>query len=468
VSLWLRTGDQLKIENSSAQSGIFTQTLQRIVDVKEEEIRALVISCTYFFFLLSSYYILRPIRDEVGVQSGVKNLPWLFTGTLTVTLLANSLFSTLVAKLTAKRFISITYRFFITNLLIFYGLLLLASKAQNIWVGRAFFVWTSVFNLFVLSTFWAFMADIYRTDQAKRLFGFIGLGGTLGSVVGAGLTAFLAEKIGTGNLILVSVLLLEISAQCVSRLPATTRNPEEGEQGQTDKEPPIGGGILAGISHTASSPYLVGICVFLLLYTIGSTFLYFQQATIVEQNISDRAARTAFLGKIDLIVNTLTILTQLFLTGRIMKLLGVGITLALLPILSLLGFASLGAMPTLAVLVGFQVLRRAGNFAVERPAREVLFTVIKREDKYKAKNFIDTFVYRGGDQIGAWSYTLMGWLGLSMSGIAFAAVPISGLWLLIALWLGHEQATRAGEIRMRAEEREKTTKTQRAQRLGRY
>jgi ATP:ADP antiporter, AAA family len=384
----------------------------------------------------------------MGIQGGVKNLPWLFTGTLTVTLILNPFFSSLVAKFTVKRFISIAYRFFMANLLIFYVLLLVASKSQNIWIGRVFFIWTSAFNLFVVSIFWGYMADNFRTDQGKRLFGFIGVGGTLGSVVGAGITAFLAERLGTVNLLLISIALLELSVQCAKRFPTLSKRSDDSNRSASDKnETPIGGGILAGISHTVRSPYLVGICVYMLMFTIGSTFLYFQQATIIEQNFSDRASRTAFLGKIDLIVNLLTIFTQFFFTGRIIRILGVAVTLALIPAISLLGFSTMGAMPTLAVVVGFQILRRAGNFSIGGPVKEVLFTVVSREDKYKAKNFIDTFIYRGGDQVGAWSYALMGWLGLSMVGVAFTAVPISAVWLIISLWLGRRQALMANELK---------------------
>jgi AAA family ATP:ADP antiporter len=205
--------------------------------------------------------------------------------------------------------------------------------------------------------------------------------------------------------------------------------------------------VLAGVSHVFRSPYLLGIVAYMLLYTITATFLYFQQAEIVERVFEGRAARTGFFARIDLLVNVLTLGTQVFLTGRIIKLLGVGVTLALLPLLcmvgftglGLVGFAGLGLAPAVGVLVTFQVLRRAGNFSLARPARETLYTVVSREDKYKAKNFIDTFVYRGGDQIGAWSYAAMGWIGLTMTGIAFAAVPLAGVWLLVALWLGRKQ-----------------------------
>ncbi len=427
-----------------------------------------MLSCAYHFFILSGYYILRPIRDEMAVASGVRNLPWLFTGTLVAMLIVHPPFAALVAKLPRRRFISITYRFFIANLFVFFVLLKLAPESANIWIGRAFYWWVSVFNLFVISVFWAFMADVFHSEQGKRLFGFIALGGTLGAIVGAGITASLAEPLGPVQLILISVVLLELSVQCVLRLsrlsesagplpvpdasgPRVAGLPET-EPGRgfppsarrQEGEKPIGGGVLAGISGVFRSPYLLGICGYMLLYTIAATFLYFQQAEIVERMFTDRAVRTAFFAKIDLAVNVLAIFTQGLLTGRIIKWLGVAVTLTLLPAVCIIGFTSLGIWSALGVLVVFQTLRRAGNYAVARPTREVLYTVVSREEKYKAKNFIDTFVYRGGDQIGAWSYAAMGWFGLGMSAIAFAAAPICAVWLLLGFWLGRRQAVLAG------------------------
>lgn len=456
--------------------------LQRAVAVERDEVEPLLLSCAYFFFVLSSYYILRPMRDEMGVAGGVRNLPWLFTGTLVVMLVAHPPFAALVARLPRRRFIRYTYRFFMANLLLFFALLRLAPTGADIWIGRAFFVWVSVFNLFVVSVFWSFMADIFRNEQGKRLFGFIAVGGTVGAIAGSGLTATLAVTLGPVTLMLISVVLLELAVQCVLRLSKlserfgeldgvtesasplaepgdwqeaeeavgeATGTPRGGAAGErrvgSSAEEPIGGGVLAGIGQVLRSPYLLGICAYMLLYTIASTFLYFQQAEIVDRTFADRAVTTAFFAKIDLAVNVLTLVTQTSLTGRIIKWLGVALTLTLLPALCVVGFTALGLWSTLSVLVVFQTLRRAGNYAVARPTREVLYTVVSREDKYKAKNFIDTFVYRGGDQIGAWSYALMGWLGLAMSTIAFVAAPIALVWLAVGFWLGRRQDELAGE-----------------------
>ncbi len=416
-----------------------TRQLQRVVEVREEEVRALLLSAAYFFCILSAYYVIRPIRDEMAVAGGVRNLPWLFTGTLVTMLLVNPPFAVLVARFSRRRFVSITYRFFMTNLAAFFLLFSVSQSTHGVWIGRAFFVWTSVFNMFVVSIFWAFMADVFRTDQSKRLFGFIGVGGTLGGLVGAAITASFVEQVGSANLLLVSIVLLELAVFFVRRLSGLFASLRRGSDAVVQEEQPIGGSALAGFTHIARSPYLLGICAYLLCYTFAATVLYFQQASIADQYFTVRAARTAFFAKIDFAVNALTVLTQLFLTGRIVRVLGVGVTLTLLPAVCIVGFTSLGLVPTLAVLVVFQVLRRAGEFAVTRPTRETLYTVVSREDRYKAKSLIDTFVYRSGDQIAAWSYTFLAWLGLGLTTIAFMVAPLAGLWLLIGLWLGRKQ-----------------------------
>ena len=416
--------------------------LKRLVDLRDDEHRAVWTSFGYFFFVLASYFILRPIRDEVAAASGVRNLPWMFAGTLVATLLLNPLFAALVVRFAPRRFIPFAYFFFVLNLLGFYLLMRFSDQTQGsataIWTGRVFFVWTSVFNLFVVSIFWSFMADVFRSDQAKRLFGFIGVGGTLGSIAGSVLTASLAGLIGTVNLLLVSAALLGIAAFLVSRFP---RAP--GEPRSARNEPPIGGSIWAGLSHLIASPYLLVICLFLILYTIGSTFLYFQQTDIVGRFYETRDARTAILARIELAVQVLTVVTQVFLTGRVIRWIGLAAALALLPALSVLGFTALGIGPVFATVAAFSVIRRGANFALTNPAMEILFTVVPREDKYKAKSFIETFVYRGGDQIGAWSYAGLVAIGLGSTGIAFAAVPLALVWLFCGVWLGREHGRRA-------------------------
>lgn len=409
-------------------------------DVRPAERRVLGWSLLYVFAVLSAYYVLRPIRDEMGVHAGVENLPWLFTGTLLAMIAINPLFALAVQRLQRARFIAWSYRFLGANLLVFAALFALATAEQNVWLGRAFFIWVSVFNLFVVSVFWALMVDVFDSEQGKRLFGFLAAGATLGAIAGSTLTASLVQQAGAPALFFASIALLELALLAVRRLSRLSEKLTQHPRAPGAPEAPIGGGVLAGISHTFRSPYLLNVCLFIVLFTVTSTFLYFQQATIARDYFPDRASRTAFFARLDVMVNVLTLGVQLFLTARILRRLGVALTLAILPLFSALGFAGLAAAPTIAALVAFQVLRRAANFALARPTRELLYTVIAREDKYKAKTFIDTVVYRAGDQIGSWSYLLLSTFGLGIAGVALVAVPLSVLWLANSLWLGRRQA----------------------------
>jgi AAA family ATP:ADP antiporter len=384
--------------------------------------------------------VIRPVRDEMGVAGGVENLAWLFFGTLIGMLLVHPVFTALVVRLPRRRFVPLIYRFFILNLVVFFVIFRAVDPAQAVWVGRVFFIWTSVFNLFVVSVFWSLVTDVFEPAQSERLFGLVAVGGTLGAVLGSTITAAFVHVVGTGSLLLVSALLLEIAAWAARGL--------DGQSPQLARTQPqqaavIGGGVLDGVRHVARSPYLLGIAAIMLLFTITTTFLYFQQAAIVAQMFgSDRAGRTRLFANIDLAVNVLTLATQIFVTGRLFGWLGIGLTLALLPVMTLVGFSILAVAPVLSVLVVFQVVRRAANFAVQRPAREVLYTTLPRTEKYKAKNFNDTFVYRLGDQLGAWSYTGIAWLGLAIPGLALTMVPVSIAWLLLALWLGSRHRAR--------------------------
>ena len=430
-------------EPAGSARGSGYRLLRRLIDARPDEVKALAWSWLYILSIFSSYYVIRPIRDEIGVAGGVENLPWLFTGTLIGMLAVNPAFAALVAKLPRARFIAITYRFFMANLLLFFLLLRAASSEQYLWVGRIFFIWTSIFNLFVVSVFWALMVDVFNSEQGKRLFGFISAGATLGGIIGSTLTASLARLIEPIYLLLASAVLLEVAVLSVRRLSRLSEALSSQPAARGEKAV-IGGGLLSGVTHAFKSPYLLNIGVYMLLYSITSTFLYFDQAAIVSRSFADRAARTEFFARVDQLVNILTLACQIFLTERILRAFGVALTLTLLPALSALGFGALGLAPTVAIVVAFQVLRRTANFAVARPTREVLFTVISREDKYKTKNFIDTVVYRTGDQVGAWSFALSSFLGLGLTGIAFAAVPLSAVWLVNGWWLGRRQETMAG------------------------
>jgi len=426
--------------------------LGRFIEVRLEEVPVVGWCWLYIFSVLSSYYIMRPIRDQAGVAGGVNNLQWLFTGTLIGMLVLNIPFAYLVKKLPRDRFIPITYRFFAANIILFAALLYWSDAAQSIWVGRIFFIWVSVFNLFVVSVFWQMNVDLFSPEQGKRLFGLIAAGATVGAVVGSSVTASLARFVSPIFLLLGAAILLEVavfSVGCLSRLsPTLHQRPVAG-----GAEAPIGGSVFAGITHAFRSRYLVNVSLFLLLFAITSTFLYFQQLGIVSHSFSDRGAQTAFFASVDLLVNVLTLAVQLFLTGRIVLFLGVALTLGVLPALTMIGFGALALFPTITAVAVFQVLRRAADYAIARPTREVLFTVVPREDRYKAKSFIDTMVYRTGDQVGAWSVALLRWVGLGTVGVALVVIPIATAWLLNAWWLGRRQELLAAEQGVASEPR---------------
>lgn len=440
---------QVTEQNTAAQEQTYSPMhlwLKRLVNVEPEEIRALLWAFSYFFAILCGYYIVRPMRDEMGIAGGVENLQWMFTGTFLVMLAVVPFFGWVTSRYPRKQFLPYVYGFFITNLLLFFALF--TSDITHAYVARAFYIWASVFNLFIISVFWSFMADVFDTVQAKRLFGFIAAGGTAGALLGPMLTATLAVPLGPANLLILSAAFLGWAVLCVNRLIAWKEKIQAGKPDQTDQaseEANMGGSIFAGIHLVLRSPYLLGICLLILLLATLATFLYFQQAQIIRDNFSDGAERTRVFAAMDFAVNALTIILQVFLTGRIVNRLGTGWSLAVIPIGLGIGFLILGFSPVLAVLIVVQVLRRAGNYAIMRPAREMLYVVLGKEEKYKAKNFIDTVVYRGGDAVSAWAYTGLQGLGLSLGGIAFVAVPLAGLWAWTSLKLGRKQEAMAKE-----------------------
>jgi ATP:ADP antiporter, AAA family len=449
--------------------------LQRLVLVRTGEWPALLWSAGYFFFLLSGYYILRPVRETLGIDRGADKLPWLMTGTMLAMLLVNPLFAAMVSRFPRRVFIPWTYRFFALNLLGFVALAAVFPDTPA--VGYAFYIWVSVFNLFAVSIFWAVMADGFSPEQSKRLFGVIGVGGTLGAIVGGSVTATLVNKVGPFGLLLISAVLLEAAVQCARQVLRTfAGHRQAARHGQCPvcgselsdlppreqarkcpkcatsvplvREVPAepGPGMWTGLQAILRSRYLLLICLYLFLYTTLSTFLYLQQGRIVESVIPDRAGRTALFAQIDIAVNILTILTQVFLTGRIIRWIGVGASLAILPTVSIIGFAALWAapalgMPLLGIFVVFQVARRGLHYAISRPSREILFTVLSQDAKYKSKPFIDTFVYRGGDLFGAWSPTaiiaLASRRGIgALAAIPMAAIPLAAISLVVAIVLG--------------------------------
>jgi AAA family ATP:ADP antiporter len=421
--------------------------LARLVEVAPHELPALLWSFAYFFALLCGYYLVRPMRDAMGIAGGVEQLHWLFTGTFLAMLAAVPLFGWATAHLPRRRLLPAVYGFFIANLLLFY--VLLRPGPGQVQAARAFFIWTSVYNLFVVSVFWSFMADLFTAEQARRLFGFVAAGGTLGALAGPALAAALARPLGAEKLLLLSAAFMAFAVLCIRRLVAwSDRQPAAAGGARAARERPLGGGVLAAIPLVLRSPYLLGIAAFMLLFTTASTVLYFQQAQIVRDAFASAAERTALFATVDLVVNALTVAVQVLATGRLVRALGVAGALALLPALLGLGFLAIGLVPALAVIVAVQVVRRAGEYALTRPAREMLYVVLGREEKYKAKSFLDTVVYRGGDAVSAWAYAGLRALGLGLGAIALVTVPVAAGWAWLAFRLGRRQealAARAAE-----------------------
>ena len=419
-----------------AQTTKIKRFFEKIVDVKPDEIRALLLGFVFHFLILTGYYIMRPIRDSIAAGNRLETLPWMFTATLVAMLIANALFAAIVARMSRRKFIPLAYGFFIFNLALFFVLMRTCPPAQQVWIGRALYVWVSVFNLFNTAIFWAFMTDLFTVEQGKRLYGFIAVGGSLGGVLGPYITARYVQNLGAANLLVVAAIMFFVAGFLVRFFPSgfTDKN----KTVQTEEEP-IGGSIWSGITHIARSPYLLGLAASMLLYTTTSTWAYFQQSDLTREAMKDSGARTVFLAHLDMWVNSITVVIQIFLTGRLLKWFGVGFTLVAMPFVSMIGFGAMGLAPTLGLLAVFQVARRVAAYALMRPSREILFTVLRREDKYKVKGVTDTLGYRTGDQIGAWSYGGMHALGLELPSISFVAVPVVAGWCGLSLWLARKQ-----------------------------
>lgn len=413
----------------------------RIVDVKPTEIRALWLGFAFHFLILTGYYITKPIRDSIGA-SNMEALPWMFTTTLVAMLVANTAFAAVVARMSRRKFIPLAYGFFIVVFGLFFIAMQTRPAAEQVWIGRGFFVWVSVFNLFNTAVFWAFMTDLFTVEQGKRLYGFIAVGGTLGAICGAYITKHYVHDLGPANLLIIAAAMFAIAGFLVRFFPSGFTKEDKPA---AKPEEPIGGSVWSGITHICRSPYLMGLAGSILLYTITSTWAYFQQSELAGGALKTPTARTEFFGNLEIWVNTITVLIQIFLTGRLLKWFGVGFTLVALPFISMVGFAAMGVAASLAMLAIFQVVRRAAAYALMRPSREILFTVLRREDKYKVKSVTDTLGYRTGDQLGAWSYHGMQALGLSLSSISFIAVPVVTGWCILSLWLGRKQVALARE-----------------------
>lgn len=406
---------------------------------RREELVPLAWAFAYFFCLLCGYTILRPVRDEMAIEGGLAHLPWMMTATFITMLAATPVFGWLSGRYARYRLLLTVYGFFIVNLLAFYGLL--TSHLAPEWVARGFFVWLSVFNLFIVSVFWSFMADLFTPEQGARLFGVIAAGGSSGALLGPLLTTGLTLICPVPVLMLASSLCLAMCMGCVYRLEQWGRA-RPGHHRQEQGEP-LHGSFLAGVRLTFASPYLMGICGYLMLLTMTATFLYLEQTRLVSEYLDQPEARTRLFSTLDFTTSLLTWLTQVFLTQRVIRRFGLVAPLLFLPVISVLGFVGIAVWPTLAVYVVFSVLRRVGEYALSKPAREVLFTVVSREEKYKAKNFIDTAISRGGDASTGWLVTGVKALGATTAQIALALVPLMFLWAWLATVLARQEKHRS-------------------------
>jgi AAA family ATP:ADP antiporter len=410
-----------------------TGVLDRFLDLRPEERAGVLRAAAVQFLLLTALYSLRPLRDALSVSGGSEKLPWLFTATFLGVLALTPFFGLAVSKLGRARLVRVVYRTCAAVLLLLFAGL---RWGPHLWSAYAFFVWISVFNMFALSLFWSVMADRHPSDRATRLFGPITIGASLGAILGPTVAAAVATWLQPEHLLLFAACMFELALRVGRDLW------EQDAQAQADRAP-IGGNPFAGLIEILNSKRLLTICGYLLVMTTASTVVYFAQGAILEVELPAEKERTQLLAAIDFVVNVLALLGQAFLASRVMRRGGIHFALIVLPIACVIGFAGLGALPVIAVLAAFQVARRAGNYALSKPAREVLFTGVDRSERYKAKSFIDTVVYRGGDAVAGWAYAGLLGIGLSMSGIAFSMVPICMAWVGLGWWLGRSHNAQA-------------------------
>lgn len=415
--------------------------LRRIVHVEAHEVKAVLLSFAYFFLVLAAYYIIRPVRDEMGVAVGRDHLQTLFVAVFFVMLAAVPVYGWVTSHFSKRLVVPIVYGFFILNLLAFW--VLLSGDGRTPTIASVFFIWASVFNLFIVSLFWIVMSDLYASDEAKRLYGFIAAGGSAGALAGPIITQSFVRIIGPDNLLLVSALLLALALAVAVMLRRIVPERSDGAAARR----PVGKDILAGAVRVWKSPYLFRIALWILLGNLVSTFFYLEQSRIVGETLTDRTARVELLARLDLAVSVMTILLQVFVTGRLLERFGVGITAATLPAWCAVGLLALAISPTLFVIVSIMAVERAVAFAFASPAVKVLYTVVDPEEKYKAQNFIDTVVYRGGDAASGWVFNTLGkTLGLAGGVVALTAVPAAVAWLYLSFSLGRQLNTRTARL----------------------
>jgi AAA family ATP:ADP antiporter len=438
-------------ETTAGPSPARPRWLASVINARPEELAGVLLSAACVFCMFSAYAVLRPIRETMGITSGVSTLPALFWGTFIVMLAVQPVYGWLTSRYRRSAFLPWVYLFFVLNILGFY--VWFNAQADHTWIARVYFVWLSVFNLFVVAVFWSLMADVFDREQAGRLFGFIAAGISLGGLAGARLGADLAEPLGTINLLLVSAGLLALALVLMLGVLRWQRRSIAARQARApdgDPDAKLGGHSFAAFAQVLRSPYLALIALFVFLLTWISTFLYLEQQALVAQVFTDRDAQTAFFGRIDFWVQAASLAMQLFLFGRLYRWLGFRALIVSIPLLMLLGFGLLAIFPTFAVLIGVMMMRRIGEYSITRPSRDTLYTVVTREEKYKAKSLIDTFVYRGGDATSASAHAVVkSAFDLGLSGVAWCGAALAVVWAAVAWRLGREHVQRRGATAQR-------------------
>ena len=424
--------------------------LSEIFGAQRHELVAVAWSFAYFFCVLSSYYIIRPVREEMAVGSGPNTIPYLFIGTFVTMIFATSLFGWVASRFPRRTFLPWVYLFFISNMLIFWAVFTQFRGAGEdyVWLGRIFFVWVSVFNLFVVSVFWSFMADIYTREQGRRLFGLITSGGSIGALLGGVATSSLVTKIGFHNLLLIASGVLLVGVFCIGRLKDWVHHEHENEVELTvESVRPLGGNPLAGITHLFSSNYFLGIALLSVIASLLGTTLYMFRAELIQTAILSPDARTQFFSNMNVAQNALALVAQMFLVKQVVTRFGIGRSLVLFPLASIVGFAILSLEPTLMAVAVLDVVRRGLGFGFAKPSTDMLYSVVTPEEKYKTKNAIDTAVYRGGDVVGTWAIKGLSMLGMGMAAISLLMLPFAVVAALVALWLGRDYKRRAKQLR---------------------
>ncbi|MGR4877237.1 NTP/NDP exchange transporter [Pseudoxanthomonas sp. LARHCG66] len=410
-----------------------------LFNVRPHETPVVMAGLVMFFLLFAGYFMLRPIRETMGVAGGVDNLQWLFTGTFVATLAVLPAYGWIASKVSRRRIVPWVFGVVVASLLGYGGAML--ARPDDVWLARTFYIWVSVINLLMISLAWSVLADVMDSHEAKRLFALIAGGASLGGLVGPLLTTLLVKPLGHGGLMVLSAVLIGASAATATWLHRwRDRHPlPAGAMSSDQRRRPLGGNPFAGATAVFRSPYLLGIAFFVLLLATVTTFLYFEQAKLVAERFADKEEQTRVFGLIDTVVQTLAILSQLFITGRIAQRLGVGVLLVAVPMIVAAGFLWLALAPVFAVFVVVMVVRRAGEYAFVRPGREMLYTVVPAEQKYKAKNFIDTVVYRGGDALSGWVKRALDVLAEHPAAAMFIGAGVAVAWAVTGAALGRRQ-----------------------------